>query len=440
MLKNIFLNLSIRKKLVFLFSLSAGIALLLASTSSFIYNMYEDKNKVVKESIKLAKVSGKNIAASLMFSDRDSANSILQPIINDTNVYSIKIYDIQGHLFTTIGNNKLKLNNWIEEEFINYPDVNISVSMDYIDILTSIIHNNEKIGFLQIISNTNAIKKRIIEQSITSFIIVLFTLFIIFLLSFWFEKIFSKPLYDLLHAIRQIKNNSESDVHLISRSKDEFNELFAEFNRMTNEIKKRDQILKEHNIDLKNLVSFTNEKLKKTQHNLNEVSILATIDPLTNLSNRRSTMDQFDLMIKTAQKENKPLGVIMLDIDHFKQVNDNLGHQAGDVVLKEAAKILLKNARDNDVVGRIGGEEFLILCQHADMDTTFHVAERIRQNIEKKIINYEKNKTIQITISVGVCSTIPNMKSKEQLIKSADEALFKAKNSGRNNVIKGISA
>ncbi|MFK5891596.1 MAG: diguanylate cyclase [Pseudomonadota bacterium] len=409
----------------------------MAITSSLIYNIYEDKNRVVKESIKLAKVSGKNIAASLLFADKDSSNSILQPILNDKNVSSIKIYDTQGHLFTTIGNNELRLNNWIEEDFESYPDVNISITMDYIDILTSITHKNEKIGFLQIVSTTNAIKLRIIEQSVASLIIVLFTLSIIFLLAFWFEKIFSQPLYNLLNAMRHIKNDSGFDIHLVSHTKDEFHELFSEFNRMTNEIKKRDKVLKEHNIDLKNLVSATNEELKKTQNNLNEVSILATTDPLTNLFNRRSTMEQFDLMIREAQKSNKYLGVIMLDIDLFKQVNDNFGHQVGDIVLKDVAALLLINARDNDIVGRIGGEEFLILCQHANIDTTYKVAERIRQNVEKKIINYEKGKKIQVTISLGICSSIPKTSSKEELIKISDEALYKAKEIGRNAVVKG---
>lgn len=436
MLKHNFPEFSIRTKLIFLFSLSAGIALFLATTSSLIYNINEDKNTIVKESIKLAKVSGKNIAASLMFSDRDSANSILQPILNDENVNTIRIYDLQGHLFTTIGNNKLKLNNWIEDKFITYPEVNISITLDYIDVLTFITHNKEKIGFLQIISNTNPIKKRIVDQSFASLIIVIFTFSIIFLFAFWFEKLFSKPIYDLLNAMQKIKNNSESDIHLTSHTKDEFHELFNEFNRMTNEIKKRDKILKEHNISLKNLVSSTNEELKKTQNNLNEVSVLASTDPLTHLSNRRSTMDKFDEMIYKAQAENQPLGVIMLDIDCFKQVNDNLGHQAGDVVLKKVAALLLKNARDNDVVGRIGGEEFLILCHHADINTTYNVAERIRRNVEQKIIKYEYNKTTQVTISLGLCSTIPKTKSKEELIKVSDEALYKAKETGRNKVIK----
>ncbi len=440
MLKNIFQKFSIRKKLIFLFSLSAGITLLLATTSTFIYNIYKDKNIAVKESIKLAKVSGKNIAASLQFLDRDSANSMLKPILSDKNVYSINIYDVKGILFTAIGDNKIQLNNWATDEFMRYPEVNISTSWDYIDILTSIIHAGEKIGYLQIISNANVIKKRIVEQTFVSLFIVLFTFIIIFAMAFRFEKVFSKPLYNLLDAVRKIKNNSEFDVYLTPITQDEFRELYIEFNRMADEIKKRDNILKKYNIDLKNIVASTNQELKITQSNLNEASILATTDPLTNLSNRRNSMDQFDLMITAAKLEDKPLGIIMLDIDHFKQVNDTLGHQAGDIVLKQVAQLLSENARDNDIVGRIGGEEFLILCKNADVDTTYKVAERIRYSVEQKIIVYEKNKTTQVTISLGLCSIVPALQSKEILIKIADDALYKAKETGRNRTIRGLLA
>ncbi len=433
-----FKNTSIRIKLIFLFGLSAGVALLLVTTSSFIYNLYEYKNTVVKESIKLAKVSGKNIAASLMFEDRESARSILQPILNDENVYSIKIYDTQGHLFTTIDNRTLLFNNWSADKFASYPDINLSVTWDYIDVLTSIIHNNESIGFLQITSSTDVIKKYMQKQGLVSLVISLFTLLIVLLLAFWFEKIFSRPIYDLLHAIKDIKDNSEFDIYLVSHTKDEFNELYREFNHMTHEIKKRDNLLKEHNINLKNLVNSTNEELVKTQTNLDEAFILAHTDPLTNLSNRRNIMEQFDLLINEAYKNESYLGVIMLDIDYFKRVNDNIGHQAGDIVLKEVSRLLKKNARDNDIVGRIGGEEFLILCQHANADTTHKVAERIRQNVEQKIIYYEAEQSTQVTISLGFCSVVPQLNSREELIKIVDEALYQAKASGRNHVTQGF--
>ncbi len=317
---NIFQNLSIRAKLIFLFSLVAIITLFLATASSFLYNMYKDKDAVVKENINLAKVSGKNIAASLLFLDKDSANSILQPILNDKSIHSITIYDIKGNLFTTIGDNNLKLNNWHKNEFESYPEVDISITWDYIDVLTFITHNGNKIGFLQIISKTNIIKQHLIEQAIVSFTIILFTLAIIFILAFWFEKIFSKPIYDLLNAVRQIKNNSEFDIHLTSHSKDEFHELYTEFNRMTNEITQRDKILKKHNINLKSLVNSTSEEKQ-----IAESANLAKSEFLANMSHEIRTpmntvVGMCHLVLKTGLTDKQ------------KSYINNI-HTAGDLLL-----------------------------------------------------------------------------------------------------------
>jgi len=325
-----------------------------------------------------------------------------------------------------------------KEDFKNLSDISLELNYEYINILTSITYADEKIGFLEIISDTNLLKERIIEQIMVSLVIVFISLIITVFLAFWFEKIFSKPIFVLLNAVQQIKNRSNFDIKLVSNTKDEFHILITEFNRMTEEIHRRDKVLNEHNISLEQKVSHTSNELKKTQDHLHEVSILATTDTLTDLSNRRSTMDSFIKMKNNATSNNQPLGIIMLDIDHFKQVNDNLGHPAGDVVLKEVALILREYARERDVVGRIGGEEFLILCHNSDMSTTFNVAQRIRQMVEKKVIYYEKDKTTQVTISIGVHSEIPKKLSTDELMKTVDIALYKAKETGRNRIIKGI--
>ncbi|MBT8343420.1 MAG: GGDEF domain-containing protein, partial [Sulfurovum sp.] len=205
--------------------------------------------------------------------------------------------------------------------------------------------------------------------------------------------------------------------------------LFLQFNLMVDEINTRDKILKAYNLDLKSLVDDTSEKLEK-------VSILATTDALTGLYNRRYLMDTFDTMIKSAQIKQEPLGIIMLDIDHFKSVNDSLGHNTGDLVLKVVADLLQNNARADNIVGRIGGEEFLILCPNCDTQRTFDIAQRIREKIATTVINYEEGKTTQVQVSSGIYSAIPEL-SKEELLKIADDALYLSKKNGRNKVTIG---
>ena len=428
---------SIRRKLVYFFSLSAIIALIISTTTMLVYSYLHEKESVINDSIKLAKVSGKNIAASLLFIDKNTCKNILKPILNDTNIQYIAIYNQNGQLFTSIGTNESNKKTLAKEISSMEKDVLFSIDLNYINILTTIFYDNDVIGYLEVHTTTNKIKQHMIEQALASLLIMLITIFIVILLAIKLEKMFLKPIFTLLDAMQYLRKNKDFDIELIPSSKDEFGELFNEFNIMAYEINKRDKILHEHNLDLELLVNTTNKELKTTQENLDKVSILATTDALTNLYNRRHIMDIFDEMIKKAKENKKHIGIIMLDIDHFKLVNDTLGHQAGDVVLKEVSHILQENAREVDNVGRIGGEEFLILCKESDIKTLKYIAERLRKNVEEKIIQYEENKTTQVKISLGIYSCIPNI-TKEELIKIADDALYNAKETGRNKVSIGV--
>ena len=419
--------------------MSAFLALSISTTSTLVYYYFDDKNRVVEDHIKLAEVSGKNIAASLLFLDKDSTANILNPILHDKNVKYIQVYDAKGASFISLGSHEGNKNHWAKSDFLNYKNVKTLSTWNSIHLLTSIIHANEHIGFLEIKISTDGIKERMLEQIAVSSLIVLITIFIILFLAFWLEEIFTKPIFDLLNAVRKVKASNDFNVKLVPYTKDEFSELFTEFNTMVNAISERDKVLKEHNLDLKVLVDTTEEQLKTTQNDLQTASKLATIDVLTNLYNRRYIMDKFDVLIEDAQETQKALGIILLDIDHFKLVNDSLGHPTGDIVLKKVAKTLQDNARESDVVGRIGGEEFLILCKESDTQTTYDVAERLRKKVEDLVISYEEGKTIQVKISIGVYSSIPSVE-KEALVKIADQALYTAKETGRNKVcIGGIS-
>jgi diguanylate cyclase (GGDEF)-like protein/PAS domain S-box-containing protein len=169
--------------------------------------------------------------------------------------------------------------------------------------------------------------------------------------------------------------------------------------------------------------------------NLEErLSRMATCDPLTGLYNRGELDRVLVLEAKRAARYSYPLSVMMLDIDHFKRVNDACGHQAGDKVLIKLAAILTKNIRDLDHIGRFGGEEFVLLLPGVDSEGAHVVAERIRHMIENTPISIDAETDINITISIGVASCPKNATNKDGLISAADKALYKAKESGRNRV------
>lgn len=157
----------------------------------------------------------------------------------------------------------------------------------------------------------------------------------------------------------------------------------------------------------------------------------AMTDLLTNLPNRRSGMNSLAKAWSAADRSGEPLSVLMLDIDHFKGVNDTHGHAIGDTTLREVAQVIQRSARKNDSICRMGGEEFLMVCPNADMKSALLAAERLRRVVEQLRINSEKG-AISITISVGVATREPQMEDADSLVNAADRALYTAKRAGRN--------
>ena len=160
----------------------------------------------------------------------------------------------------------------------------------------------------------------------------------------------------------------------------------------------------------------------------------ANTDELTGLLNRRQLIRLGDNEIKRSKQKGAPLGVILIDLDHFKNVNDNFGHSAGDKVLKQITQCLSSGLRNADIIGRYGGEEFVIFLPNTDIDLAKTIAERLNEKIIALQIEVE-GETINATASFGVHSEVANsLTTIDTLIKITDKALYLAKNKGRNQV------
>ncbi len=156
-------------------------------------------------------------------------------------------------------------------------------------------------------------------------------------------------------------------------------------------------------------------------------------DALTELPNRRYIMKRLEQEWDASGRTNRPLSVIMIDIDHFKRVNDAHGHDVGDVVLKETANVLRASTRQGEEVARLGGEEFLVVCPNATQAQARICAERIRLAIERNVVQsggFDRN----VTVSLGVAERKPGVDKYDALFKAADEAVYVAKHNGRNQV------
>lgn len=162
-------------------------------------------------------------------------------------------------------------------------------------------------------------------------------------------------------------------------------------------------------------------------------------DPLTKVYNRRYLDRRLTEEVARSIRYSLELSVLMLDIDHFKRVNDTYGHPAGDVTLSTLSSLMKDDLRDLDVVARYGGEEFLVICTNTAIDGAALVAERLRKLVESHPIDIPDgsggSQAIRISISIGVASFSASVDSKEKLVQAADQALYRAKEEGRNRVI-----
>lgn len=183
------------------------------------------------------------------------------------------------------------------------------------------------------------------------------------------------------------------------------------------------------------IISYRIKILEGIRAKQAELTQQASTDPLTQLYNRRYFFTESNYMIEKAKKNNESLSIIIVDIDHFKTVNDQYGHKAGDLVLVDVANIFHQLSRDQDLIARFGGEEFVVILPNTNTTEAQACAERIRQGIEKHSVNLGDELTLNVTVSLGIAELdIMANEAIESAVDRADKALYKAKTLGRNRV------
>ena len=193
-------------------------------------------------------------------------------------------------------------------------------------------------------------------------------------------------------------------------------EAFNTLSRLTNEMAGMNMQLAQKHRELKNAYR--------------KIELISQTDSLTGLPNRRCFLEQLQLTLELAAQGGEPFALVLFDLDHFKKINDQFGHDAGDRVLQYFAGLLKKHGRKGDLSARFGGEEFISLLPESTVDEACFFAERIREELSaQKLLNDE----YQSTVSAGICGYDKRF-SHEELIKQADLALYAAKESGRNRV------
>lgn len=256
----------------------------------------------------------------------------------------------------------------------------------------------------------------------------------------WLARRFTRPLRAIARAARNIETgNLEVEIPAI-RTSTEIQHLSHALRAMKGALVEREAALARANVDLEQRVRERTAELGRAQEKLQQTNEVLTMlvqrDPLTGIHNRRAADERLSLELERHRRKHKPLSVMMIDVDHFKSVNDTLGHQAGDEVLKRLAIRLSELCRETDFVARLGGEEFLVILPDTPPDGALLVAEKLRGGVAADT-GFPK----RVTISLGLTSPAEAWADETAILAAADEALYAAKLGGRNRVeLRGIPA
>ena len=176
------------------------------------------------------------------------------------------------------------------------------------------------------------------------------------------------------------------------------------------------------------------ETERKLRNTLKKMRLLSTTDGLTNINNRRSMMKKINYELVRLERNKEPFALVLCDVDNFKAINDAHGHDAGDFILQEIAKLMFNTVRKQDTVGRWGGDEFLLLLPQTTLSGGFKLAENIRNLIMKHTFEF-KDVILNITLTFGV-SAYEESETIDECLKRSDLALYEGKRTGRNISIK----
>ncbi|MDK2081862.1 sensor domain-containing diguanylate cyclase [Aliarcobacter butzleri] len=322
-----------------------------------------------------------------------------------------------------------KDNSLFEKFFEKNKNINDYKELKVVDInkkeyITKIVQLDtlNKQEYIVIFADYEKITEPYLAQTFKLLLTFIIIAFLMFPIMIYLSGIIIKPIYNLVKQSIKIKNRKYNDVSQIESPILEIALLSASFENMAQSINGYQNSLEEK------VKQRTEELLVKNA----ELLRLSITDNLTKLYNRVKLDKSLQEEMNRSLRYNTNFSIILLDIDYFKKVNDNFGHQVGDEVLIESAQVLSKNIRNVDILGRWGGEEFLVICPETKIEDAIKVASHINEAIKlHKFSTYPNT----VTMSLGVASFNKDIKNVDDIILNADKALYQAKEEGRDKVI-----
>ncbi len=266
------------------------------------------------------------------------------------------------------------------------------------------------------------------QQLLLSTLLWLLLLLFTSVLSWLLSRSVIEPIHHLTEGMELLSQGDRGTRFCQLFARDELRKLYAVY-----ESSRRNLLKSDISINMQLLKQEFTYDLSERQRDA--YAELASTDSLTGAINRRKFLELAERELLRARRQQTILCCLMLDIDHFKRVNDEYGHDVGDKVLQSFFQTCYRTVRECDLVARIGGEEFVVLLTNSDRTSALSLAERIRSEVERLQIAVSAQEEITITVSIGLCCQLITSQNIEMLIKEADNALYAAKHQGRNRVV-----
>ena len=419
-----FHNYSLRKKLITIMLLTSIIVLFITS-AAFLANQGVTYRRVTTEELQsLADIIGKNASPALLFNDHSAAEETLQGLSTNPRVLSAHILTNEGHVFAEYHGAHDRLHGrehhhgsaMEDEELRQYLSAQGEESKGFlglhenVTVMRKIVLEGSELGTVVIQSNKESLQEKLYLFLIVTGTVMLVAALIAYIISIRLQRLISEPIMRLVQTMKRVSHEKNYSLRSERSSTDEIGALIDGFNEMLKEIAERDELLKERYDHLQQLAHF---------------------DTLTRLPNRVLFYDRLTQALLQAWRLRQKVAIFFVDLDHFKDINDTLGHRIGDLLLVEVARRFNEIVRASDTVGRMGGDEFTLFLQNiASAENAALVAQKLVANIGRPymIDGHE----IFITASLGITLFPNDGDTADELLKNADAAMYYVKEHGKN--------
>lgn len=387
------------KKLLFILM---SVALVSTATVTIVFSAYEitsAQEEQIESLGSLSKMLSPNITTALMFDDIDAVQELINPILIRSDVISIMVTSVTGE--------QLVIAQSKDEDMEQSIEVSTPLQLDMHDY-----------GILKIRTNNSYIQDRITFYFKFIMILMVFTFAISLILSLLLRRRFLNPILYLAQTANKITTSHDYSLRAKQLSQDEVGQLTSCFNAMLYNIEQREN-------SLENQVRLRTNELENANIQLQQY---AYQDGLTDLPNRRYFYEKLQSLVSI---KGMKFALIFIDLDGFKEVNDSLGHDYGDLLLHQVATRLQSCITTKDTVARLGGDEFTLILEGVNSpDEASKIAEAIKNSLMQSI--KIKKETVYVTASIGLTFFPADGLTVEELVKRADQAMYLSKNKGRN--------